>query len=284
MNIQRTHKVNWLDVFWTGMIWFMAGLCLFLPFMLVVDILYRGLPSLTLNFLWDDPMSAGREGGIYSIIISTFWVLLVCFLVVIPIGLGSALYLSECVKLNSKRGQIIRLSLRILSSVPSIVFGLFGYAMFAIYLKMGFSILSGGLSLACMVLPLFILISEQAFQAVPIAYKQSSLALNISQGAYMVKILLPMSSSGVVSALIISIGRALAETAVLIYTAGYVTRMPGTLYDSGRVLSVHIYDLSMNVIGGQQNAATTAAFLLILLILLNVLARRVSHRLTRYAR
>lgn len=284
MNIQRTHKVNKLEIFWTGMIWFMAGLCLFLPLMLVVDVLYRGLPSLTLNFLLDNPMSAGREGGIYSIIISTFWVLFVCFLVVIPIGLGSALYLSECVEINSKKGQIIRLSLRVLSSVPSIVFGLFGYAMFAIHLKMGFSILSGGLSLACMVLPLFILISEQAFQAVPIAYKKSSLALNISQGAYMLKILLPMSSPGVMSALIISIGRALAETAVLIYTAGYVTRIPGTLYDSGRVLSVHIYDLSMNVIGGQQNAATTAAFLLVLLIILNVFARKVSHRLTRYGR
>ena len=282
MNIHsRVYVFEW---FWRLTIWLMAGLCLLLPLMLVLDVLYRGLPSLTLNFLLDNPTNAGTQGGIYAIIVSTFWVLFVCFLVVIPVGIGSALYLSECLKVDSKKGQIIRLSLRILSSVPSIVFGLFGYAMFAIYFKMGFSILSGGLSLACMVLPLFILISEQAFQAVPSEYKKSSEALNISLGAYIAKILLPMSSPGVISALIISVGRALAETAVLIYTAGYVTREPSTLYDSGRVLSVHIYDLSMNVIGGQQNAATTAAFLLILLILLNILARRISHRLTRYSR
>ncbi|WP_298772497.1 phosphate ABC transporter permease PstA [uncultured Shewanella sp.] len=282
MNIHnRVYVFEW---FWRLTIWLMAGLCLLLPLMLVLDVLYRGLPSLTFNFLLNNPTNAGTQGGIYAIIISTFWVLFVCFLVVIPVGIGSALYLSECLKVNSKKGQVIRLSLRILSSVPSIVFGLFGYAMFAIYFKMGFSILSGGLSLACMVLPLFILISEQAFQAVPSEYKKSSEALNISLGAYIAKILLPMSSSGVISALIISVGRALAETAVLIYTAGYVTREPSTLHDSGRVLSVHIYDLSMNVIGGQQNAATTAAFLLILLILLNILARRISHRLTRHSR
>ncbi|WP_299006376.1 phosphate ABC transporter permease PstA [uncultured Shewanella sp.] len=282
MNIHsRVYIFEW---FWRLTIWLMAGLCLLLPLMLVLDVLYRGLPSLTFNFLLDNPMNAGTKGGIYAIIVSTFWVLFVCFLVVIPVGIGSALYLSECLKVGSKKGQVIRLSLRILSSVPSIVFGLFGYAMFAIYFKMGFSILSGGLSLACMVLPLFILISEQAFQAVPSEYKKSSEALNISLGAYIAKILLPMSSPGVISALIISVGRALAETAVLIYTAGYVTREPSTLYDSGRVLSVHIYDLSMNVIGGQQNAATTAAFLLILLILLNILARRISHRLTRHSR
>lgn len=282
MNIHsRVYVFEW---FWRLTIWLMAGLCLLLPLMLVLDVLYRGLPSLTFNFLLNNPTNAGAQGGIYSIIVSTFWVLFVCFLVVIPVGIGSALYLSECLKVNSKKGQVIRLSLRILSSVPSIVFGLFGYAMFAIYFKMGFSILSGGLSLACMVLPLFILISEQAFQAVPSEYKKSSEALNISLGAYIAKILLPVSSPGVISALIISVGRALAETAVLIYTAGYVTREPSTLYDSGRVLSVHIYDLSMNVIGGQQNAATTAAFLLILLILLNILARRISHRLTRHSR
>lgn len=267
-------KHDWMGV----MIWSVAILVAILPLLMLWDILIKGLPHVTLNFLLDESTDAGRSGGIFPLLVSTFWILGVCLLAVIPIGLGCALYLSECVPMENRLARFVGTSLDILSGVPSIVFGLFGYAIFAIQFGLGFSILSGGLSLACMVLPLFIRTTEQALRSCPSAYRQAAEALNLSFFGYVVRILLPTAAAGIAAALIISIGRALAETAVLIFTAGYVTRMPTQWSDSGRALSVHIYDLSMNVPGGQDNAAATAVVLIVIIISLNIFAHRLSQR------
>jgi len=260
------------------LIWLVAILVAVLPIMMLWEIARDGLPHLTLSFLLDEPSNAGRSGGIFPMLVSTFWILGVCLLAVIPIGLGCALYLSECIQAENPIARWVGLSLDVLSGVPSIVFGLFGYAIFALHLGLGFSIVSGGLSLACMVLPLFIRTTEHALRSSPPAYRQAAEALNLSFLGFVARILIPSASRGIAVALIISIGRALAETAVLIFTAGYVTRMPSSLSDSGRALSVHIYDLSMNVSGGQNNAAATALVLVIFIILINIFAHRMSRR------
>ena len=262
----------------TVLLWSLAVVVAILPVLIIGEIAYDGISNLSVGFLLDSPSNAGRSGGIFPLLVSTLWILAVCLLVVIPIGLGCALYLSECVTKTSRIGRTIGFSLDVLSGVPSIVFGLFGYAVFAVQLGLGFSILSGGLSLACMVLPLFIRTTEQALVSCPKAYRQAAEALNLSSFGFVTRILLPTSSRGISAALIISIGRALAETAVLIFTAGYVTRMPSSWMDSGRSLSVHIYDLSMNVPGGQANAATTALVLVLIIVFINISAHRLSLR------
>ncbi|MGQ0529114.1 MAG: PstA family ABC transporter permease, partial [Panacagrimonas sp.] len=153
-----------------------------------------------------------------------------------------------------------------------IVFGLFGNALFCVMLGMGFSILSGGLTLACMALPLLIRATEQGLRAVPDDYRQAAAALGVSRWTVTVQVLLPAAVPGLLAGLVLGIGRALAETAALIFTSGYVDRMPSSLMDSGRAMSIHIYDLAMNIPGGERNAYGTALVLVALLLLINLAA------------
>jgi phosphate transport system permease protein len=262
--------------------WLTALLGAVVPLLMLWDIIANGLPGLSIEFLSQPPTDTGRSGGILPILFATVWILAICLSVTLPLGLGCAIYLSEYIDSHSSAARWIGLSLDILASTPSIIFGLFGYALFAIYLNFGFSLLSGGLSLACMVLPLFIRTTEHALRACPIHYRQAASALNIRQSGFILRILLPISGTGIAVALILSSGRALAETAVLIFTAGYVSRQPDSVFDSGRTLSVHIYDLSMNVPGGQQNAAASALVLVLLIMLINSTARLLARRYISY--
>lgn len=165
-------------------------------------------------------------------------------------------------------------ALDILAGVPSIVFGLFGNAFFCVTLGLGFSILSGGLTLACMALPLLARATEVSLRSLPAETRQAAAALGLSQGRTILRLLLPAAAPGIAAGLALAMGRALAETAALIFTSGYVDRMPESLHDSGRALSVHIYDLALNVSGGEASAAASALVLVALLVLLNGLARR----------
>jgi phosphate transport system permease protein len=238
------------------------------------SLLEQGAGVLSMDFLLEDPRQAGRAGGIAALLVSTGWILAVCLLVAVPVGLGCALYLSEQVPAGTRRAQWLGGVLDMLAAVPSIVYGLFGYQFFAISLGLGFSILSGALALALMVLPLMIRSAEQALRGVPMSYRQASEALSISRWGWVRRILVPQAAPGIAVGIILSIGRALAETAVLLFTAGYVLRQPDSLLDSGRALSVHIYDLAMNVPGGMPRAAATGLVLVAILVILNLLVRR----------
>jgi len=189
--------------------------------------------------------------------------------VALPIGLGTAAFLAEFTTNDGKWGRFIRRSLDVLSGVPSIIFGLFGNALFCHVLGLGFSILSGGLTLACMVLPLLIRITEEGFRAVSHHYRLTAAALGFSRTSTLLHVLVPLAAPGFLVGVILGLGRAMAETAALIFTSGYVDRMPESLLDSGRALSIHIFDLSMNVPGGDRNAYTTALLLVGCLIMLN---------------
>ncbi|MDO9317465.1 MAG: phosphate ABC transporter permease PstA [Gammaproteobacteria bacterium] len=245
---------------------------------IVGDLLLQGLPHLSWGFLSATPTDAGRAGGILPILVSTLLILAVCMVVAIPLGLGTAVLLSEFGRRNPLFGRLVRYSLDVLAGVPSIVFGLFGNAFFSLYLGMGFSILSGGLTLACMVLPLLIRSSETALRAVPDDYRRAAAALGLPVFATLWRILLPAATPGLIAGLVLGIGRALAETAALLFTSGYVDRMPGSLLDSGRSLSIHIYDLAMNVPGGESNAYASAVVLIMLLLIINALTFRAADR------
>jgi phosphate transport system permease protein len=227
---------------------------------------------LSWDFLVSEPLKSGRAGGIGSILFSNVLILLVCMLVSMPISLGAAIYLSEFSPKQNYFGRIVRLSLDVLSATPSIVFGLFGNVLFCRVMGLGFSIASGGLTLACMVLPLMIRSAEQGLRMVSQDFRLGAAALGFSAKSTIFSILIPCAAPSLIAGFIVSLGRALAETAALIFTSGYVDRMPESIFDSGRSLSVHIFDLAMNVPGGDTNAYASTLTLVLLLFVINTVA------------
>lgn len=238
-------------------------------FWLIADIFGHGIGQVSWDFLTTEPLNAGREGGIAPILVSTGLIVGVCMAVSIPLGVGTAILLAEFTANESWLGRFVRLSLDTLAGVPSIVFGLFGNAFFCKTLGFGFSILSGGLTLACMVLPILIRSTQEGLRAVPEDYRHSAAALGLTRTATLWELLLPAAMPGLMVGLLLGIGRAIAETAALIFTSGYVDRMPESLWDSGRALSVHIFDLAMNVSGGESNAYGSALILVTILVVIN---------------
>lgn len=246
-----------------------AGLIVCVSIAMLGDILINGLSKIDWAFITQPPKDSGRSGGIGPILVSTMLILFVCLCAVIPIGLGGAILLAEYLPSASPVGRSFRATLEVLSSIPSIVFGLFGNILFCDLLGLKFSILSGGLTLACMVLPIFIRSTEQSLQSISNTYRYGGAALGMNKTEVIFRVLAPAALPGVTVGLLIGVGRALAETAALIFTSGYVDRMPSSLLDSGRSLSIHIYDLSMNVTGGDSNAYATAFILIVLIVLIN---------------
>jgi phosphate transport system permease protein len=246
---------------------------------LFADIARLGLGSLSWDFVTTAPENAGRAGGIAPILVSTLLILGVAVGVAAPVGLGAAVWLNTYTRAGGRTGQRIRLALDGLAGMPSIVFGLFGNAFFSVYLGLGFSILSGGLTLAAMILPIFIRTVEAGLGAVDDGWRLGAAALGMTRSAALAHIILPAAAPAIGAGLMLGIGRAAAETAALIFTSGYVDRMPESLSDSGRALAVHIYDLSMNVAGGDAHAAASALMLVALVAAANLLAIALSRRL-----
>lgn len=257
------------DRFMTLAVWSAALLVAAMFLWLLGDVIWHGAAHLSWSFLTAAPENAGRSGGIGPILVSTLLILVVAVAAAVPLGLATAVWLTEFIRPGSRFGRLVGLSLDVLAGVPSIVLGLFGNAFFSVYLGLGFSILAGGLTLSCMVLPIFIRTSEAGLRAVPADWRNGAAALGLSRGATLIHILLPAAAPALVAALMLGIGRAMAETAALIFTSGYVDRMPSSLSDSGRALAVHIYDLSMNVAGGDANAYASALVLITLLVIIN---------------
>ena len=251
---------------------------------LLLDIVAGGVSRLSLDFLLESPRNAAGDGGIASILVSTAWILAICIGVTLGLGTGAAVWLAEYAAPGSRRGLWVSRSLDVLAGVPSIVFGLFGSVLFGRVLGLGFSILSGGLTLACMVLPIYIRSAEAGLRAVPESQRRSAAALGLSRWTAFFRVILPGATPGLVVGIVLGVGRAAAETAALLYTAGYVDRMPGSWLDSGRSLSVHIFDLSMNVNDGEGNAYASALVLVVMLLAINLAAALVAARYAKRGR
>lgn len=277
----RGNRSEWLA---TAIVWAIATATTLILCWILSDIFSQGWHQLNWNFLTKAPQNAGREGGIFPILVSTALILGVCLLVSVPLGLGTAILLTEFTRTGSRFAAGIRLSLDILAGTPSIVFGLFGNAFFSQTLGLGFSILSGGLTLACMILPIFIRSTQEGFRSIPDDYRRAAAALGLSKTAVLRAVLLPAAIPGIAVGLLLGIGRAIAETAALIFTSGYVDRFPTSLLDSGRSLSVHIYDLATNVPGGEANAYGTALVLVFLLIIINTIVASIADGFRRVNR
>ncbi len=265
----------------TALLWLIAGAVTGAFAWIVFDILRRGLAALDLAFLVRIPEDAGRAGGILPVVVSTAIVLVIALLIAVPAGTAVALFLAEYTRAESVWGRQVGRGLDLLAATPSILFGLFGNAFFCVALGMGYSLLAGGLTLACMILPLTVRASESALRAVPHEYRLAGAALAMGRTATIRSVLLPAALPGIVVGVVVATGRALAETAALLFTSGYVMRMPTSPLDSGRTLSIHIYDLAMHVPGGEARAGATALVLLALLMGIGAVAMALTARWQR---
>jgi phosphate transport system permease protein len=221
----------------------------------------------------------GKAGGIVSTIIGTIYLTALAILVATPLGVGSAIYLTEYTKENVFT-KIIRFGADCLAGIPSIIFGLFGFILFVIKFGMGWSILSGGLTLAFMILPTIIRTSEEAIKAVPVSYREVSTALGGSKWQTVSKVVLPNALPGILTGVILSIGRCIAETACVIFTAGSSLRLPTSLFDSARTMAVHFYILTREGIS-MERAYGTAVILIISIIFVNFIAYWIMYRFIR---
>jgi phosphate transport system permease protein len=237
--------------------------------LIVAFVLDRGLPALSLEFLFAKPRDMGRSGGILPTIVGTFLLPLMAIAIALPLGAGTAIYLSEYTR-ETRLTRAIRFGTDCLAGIPSILFGLFGFIFFVTTLGLGWSILSGGLTLAIMVLPTIIRTSEEAIRAVPKSWREVSFSLGATRWETVTKVVLPGALPGIVTGVMLSIGRSIGETAAVIFTAGSSLRMPSSVFDSSRTMAVHFYILAREGISTEM-AYGTAAVLVITVLLVNVL-------------
>lgn len=251
-----------------GVIWAAAMSVIFVLVAIIIYILAKGLPVINFQFLTQNPSNMGRSGGIAPTIVGTVYITAVAILIAVPFGIGTAFYLAEYTR-ESIVTRIIRFSAESLAGIPSIIYGLFGYIFFVFYLKMGWSILAGGLTLAFMILPTIIRTSEEAILAVPQIYREASFSLGATKWQMVIKTVFPSAIQGITNGVILSVGRCIAETAAVIFTAGSVLSMPITVFDSTRTMAVHFYILASEGVS-MENAYGTAALLIILIFIINV--------------
>jgi phosphate transport system permease protein len=200
-------------------------------------------------------------------------------LIATPLGVGAGIYLSEYAR-NNWFTKLIRYGVETLAGVPSIVFGLFGFALFVIALKFSFSILSGALTLACLVLPTIIRTTEEAIKTVPRDYREGSLALGATKWQTIKTVVLPSAMPGIVTAIILAIGRSVEETACLYVTMGGSANMPTSFLSNGRTLSLHLYYLAMDTTA-MEKALATGIVLIFIIIVINWVTRWISRRYMR---
>ena len=273
MSVKRAHTSQKIAI---TLIWSAALLVLAVLAFILAYLLFKGLPVINWSFLTDIPRNMGRSGGVSSTITGTFLVTLVAVAIVTPFGIGTAFYLAEYTTENMVT-KIIRFSAESLAGIPSIVYGLFGFIFFVMYLGMGWSILSGGLTLAIMILPTIIRTSEEAIRTVPRMYREVSYSLGASKWQTIVNVVFPSAILGITNGLILSIGRCVAETAAVMLTAGSALRMPSSIFSPTRTMAIHFYILAREGIS-MDNAYGTAALLIIIIFIINVVANTLINR------
>jgi phosphate transport system permease protein len=278
-----------------ALLW-LAGMLAVAALLAVVGYVFRqGVPALSLDFLLTPPRGGlSGEGGISTTIVTTLYLALLTIGLAAPLGIGAAIYLTEYAgeamgegrgakrsALFSLRSSItlIRFGVETLAGVPSIIFGLFGYALFVSALHLGFSLLSAALAGACLILPLIIRASEEALRAVPRSYREGSLALGTTQWQTVWGVVLPAALPGIITSIVLSVGRVVSETAVFYVTLGGSHQMPTSLLSGGRTMALHVYYLAMDT-RAFNKAMGTGVILILSIVLINTVVNYLSRRLT----
>lgn len=251
-----------------------AGVLTMLILLLIITyIMSQGLFKISWEFLTTNPRRMGSEGGIFPAIIGTIYLVVTTMIIATPIGVGAGIYLNEYT-VDGKLRDTIRFATEALAGIPSIVFGLFGFSFFVILLEPitgGWSILSASLTGVTMILPTLVRTSEEALKAVPDTLREGSLALGTTKWQTIKGLILPTALPGIITGIILSIGRVIGETAAFLLTLGGTILIPQSIMDGSRTLSLHLYMVAMET-GAMDVAFGTAAVLIILILIINLTA------------
>lgn len=232
---------------------------------LILYILVMGIPNVKPElFAWK---YTSDNASVVPALINTLLMVTVTLLMAVPVGICSAIYLVEYSNKASNFVKLIRVTTETLSGIPSIVYGLFGYLCFSVFLKLGYSLLSGAFTLSIMVLPAIMRTTEEALLSVPDAYREGSFGLGAGKLRTIFQVVLPSAIPGILAGIILAIGRMVGETAALIYTAGTVAKVPDSLLGSGRTIAVHMYQLFNEGISMEKGYATGVVLLVVVLFI-----------------
>lgn len=281
-SLRRRHLAQGLA--W-AILW-LSGVAAVAILLLVVGyVVVQGAKVINPAFLLTPPRGGlSGEGGISTTIITTLYLALLTIGIATPLGVGAAVYLTEYAEQRQSRAlawlvAAVRFAVETLAGVPSIIFGLFGYALFVTALHFRFSLLSASLAGACLILPVIIRATEEALRAVPRGYREGSLALGATQWQTIAGVVLPAALPGIITSIILSVGRVASETAVFYVTLGGSYRMPTSLLSPGRTMALHLYYLAMDT-RAFDKAMGTGAILVLSMIAINAVINLISHRIT----
>ena len=245
---------------------------------IIAYILYKGVPNLTSDLFAFEYNS--ENVSLFPALINTVTMTVCTLLIAVPLGIFSAVYLTEYAKRGNKLVTVIGITAETLSGIPSIVYGLFGYLLFVTQLKWGYSLLAGTFTLSIMILPTIMRTTEEALKSVPDSFREGSFGLGAGKLRTIFKIVLPSAIPGILAGVILSIGRIVGETAALIFTAGSVAQIPDDLMGSGRTLAIHLYALWNEGLAAEQSYAT-AVVLLVIVILINAASSAIAKRIAK---
>ena len=272
MNAKTQARAYRIAVY-AGAIFSMATLLLIVGYILI-----KGIPHLSPDlFAWEYNSS---NVSMMPSIINTLLMTLISLIVCVPLGIGAAIYLTEYARRGSRLVKLVRMTAETLSGIPSIIYGLFGSLFFVVALKMGLSLISGALTLSIMVLPTIMRTTEEALLAVPDSYREGSFGLGAGRLRTTFQVVLPGAVPGILSGVILAVGRIVGETAALIYTAGTVAKVSDSILDSTRTLAVHMYTISTEGLYIDQSYAT-AVVLLVVVLAINALSSFIAKKIGR---
>ncbi|MBF9003492.1 phosphate ABC transporter permease PstA [Vibrio nitrifigilis] len=268
------------DALLNGLIWLSAALTVGFLFWIIWYILSNGMRFVDWHFITDNYTRTGDEHGIFPMIVSTIYMVIASIAVAAPLGIMTAIYLTEYAKIGSRLVKVIRFCTESLAGIPSIIFGLFGMTFFVVIMGFGFSILSGALTLSILILPVIIRTTEEALMAVPQTYREGSYGLGASKIYTIWRLILPSAMPGILTSVILSIGRVVGESAPVFLTAGMVARIPDSLMDSGRTLTVHLYKLTTELftVDEWNQAYGTATVLIVVVLIINIITKFIASR------
>ena len=266
------------DNLFRGLLWLSAFLSVAVLVMIVGFIFYKGIGLISFDFIFGDYSPAG-DGGIWPMIVTTIYTVLISLVIATPIGILAAVYLQEYAK-QGRLVRLIRFATESLTGIPSIIYGLFGAVFFVTTLKLGMSILAASLTLTIIVLPVIIRTTEEALKTVPRSYREGSLALGTTKLQTLYKVILPSSMPGILSGIILSVGRIVGESAAIFLTAGTVAAMPEGILSSARTLTVHSYLVTQES-GDIELAAAVGIVLIVIILAINLSATYISKKFNK---
>ncbi len=286
-NKRNLKRQNTVQVFGYILVWLCGIIAVAVVFWIIGYVLSQGLPVINLEFLTTKPAGGvSGEGGMSTTIVTTLYLVILTIVIATPLGVGAAIYLVEYAGDASRESKLVaflvkaaRTGVEILAGVPSIIFGLFGFALFVSYLKLGFSLLSASLSGAALIMPTIIRTSEEALLTVPRSYREGSLSLGATKWHTIFNVVLPSAIPGIVTGIVLSVGRIIAETAIFWVTLGGSYQLPKSIMNSGRSMALHVYMLASET-RAFDKAMGTASILIIIIILLNLSINILSRSLT----